>query len=131
MDNFLLSIGWWNFGGSFIMLLALHPGFGKKLFNEWTHIFKEPFILDYWGKFWLLWAGGLNIFFGLVNILAVKWAYAEVKTFLAYTDLVAYSAFILLAVWGIRAGRCGSGIYSAFIIFSFWIGWACLALCKG
>ena len=89
MNSFLQAVGWWNFGGSLIMLCALSPSFGKKLFNEWTRIFKEPFVLDYWGKFWLFWAAGLNVFFGLVNILAVTWGYVEIKYFLIYTDLFA------------------------------------------
>jgi hypothetical protein len=129
MDQYLLSIGWWNFGGSLFMLGMLNNSFGKKVLNEWTKIFKTEFHLDYWGKFWLAWAIGLNIFFGLVNILSVSWGYPEVKQFLICSDLVAYSCFLLPAIWGLSAGRVGSGIYSVFVIFSFWIAWGIISLC--
>ncbi len=131
MNNFLLTVGWWNFGGSLVMLCTLNEAFGKKLYNEWTKIFKPEFTLDYWGKLWLFWAAGINVFFGLVNVMAVKWGYAEIKEFLVYTDIVSYSAFLLLAVWGHVAGRCGSGIYSVYVIFSFWISWAVISLQNG
>ena len=123
MTNYLLAIGWWNFGGSLLMLGLFDRNFGRKMMNEWTRIFKTEFILDYWGKFWLGWAIGLNIFFGLVNILSVSWDHEAMQKFLVCSDLAAYLAFLCLAVWGIKAGRTGSGIYSVFVIFSFWIGW--------
>lgn len=128
MNTFLLSLGWWNFIGSIMMLGMLYEPFGKKMLNEWTRIFKDDFVLDYWGKLWLFWAAGLNIFFGLINILAVKWDYENVKEFLVYSDLLAYLIFIGLAAWGITAKRLGSGAYSVFIIFSFWIGWGIYSL---
>ncbi len=123
MDNYLLALGWWNFLGSILMLGFFHQPFGKKMLNEWTKIFSTEFVLDYWGKFWLAWATGLNIFFGLVNIYAVKWGYVEVKEFLIVFDIIAYSLFIGLALWGMKAKRTGPGIYSALLIFLFWIGW--------
>jgi len=129
MDTFLLSLGWWNFGGSITMLFFLNENFGKKMLNEWTKIFATEFKLDYWGKLWLVWAAGINIFFGLINILSVKWGYIEVKEFLIYCDLVAYSLFLILAVWGWKSNRMGSGIYSVFIIFSGWLAWGIYSLC--
>ena len=73
MNTYLLAIGWWNLVGSIVMLGFLYQSFGQKMLNEWTLMFKDKFILDYWGKLWFVWAAGLNIFFGLVNIMAVKW----------------------------------------------------------
>lgn len=131
MDTFLLAVGWWNFVGSFFMLTFFNENFGKKVLNESTKIFVTEFTLDYWAKFWLAWAIGLNIFFGLINIYAVKWGYLEVKQFLICVDLIAYALFFLLAVWGLIAKRCGSGIYSVFIVFAFWIVWGCWALYGG
>jgi len=128
MNSFLLAVGWWNFGGSLIMLFALNQKFGKKLFNDWTKIFKEEFTLDYWGKFWLFWAAGLNVFFGLVNVLSVKWGYEEIKYFLVYSDIFSYTVFLGLGIWGLVSGRCAGGIYSVFVIFLFWLSWACYAL---
>jgi len=123
MNAFLTAIGWWNFLGSFIMVGMLNESFGKKLLNEWTQIFKENFTLNYWGKLWLFWAAGLNVFFGLVNIMSVQWEYNEIKEFLVYSDLIAYLIFFSLTIWGLKAGRLGSGVYSVFIIFAFWICW--------
>lgn len=123
MDNYLLAIGWWNFAGSIMMLGFYYQPFGKQVLNEWTKIFKIEFALDYWGKLWMVWASGLNIFFGLINIMSVKWAYPDVQLFLIGADLTAYIFFILLAIWGIKAGRLGSGFYSVLAIFTFWITW--------
>ncbi len=128
MDKYLLSIGWWNFIGSLTMLGFFNEWFGKKMLNEWTKMFVTEFKLDYWGKLWLMWAIGLNIFFGLINILAVKWGYNEVKIFLIWFDIFAYLLFVGLAIWGIIVKRCGTGIYSAFLIFGVWIIWGFLAV---
>jgi len=98
------------------------------MLNEWTMMFRTEFSLDYWGKVWLMWAISLNIFFGLINILAVGWGYNDVKEILIAADIVAYVSFTGLAVWGLRAGRLGSGAYSVFLIFSFWIIWGCVVL---
>lgn len=128
MNSYLLALGWWNFLGSLMMIGFFNESFGKKVLNEWTKMFKTEFVLDYWSKFWLAWAIGLNIFFGLINILAVRWGYLEVKTFLICVDLVAYSLFVGLALWGIKAKRADTGIYSALLIFAGWIIWGLVVL---
>ena len=102
----------------------LYQPFGQKMLNEWTFMFKDKFVLDYWGKLWFAWAAGLNIFFGLVNIMAVKWGYTDVQTFLIWFDIIAYLTFVGLVFWGLKVGRLlHSGAYSAFVIFSTWIIW--------
>jgi hypothetical protein len=75
MNTYLLAIGWWNLVGSILMLGLFNEWFGKKIFNEWSKIISTEYKLDYWGKFWLSWAIGTNIFFALINILSVKWGY--------------------------------------------------------
>jgi hypothetical protein len=128
MNTYLLALGWWNFFGSLFMLTFFNEAFGKKVLNEWTKIFSVPFTLDYWSKFWLAWAIGLNIFFALINIYSVKWELMPLKTFCVIFDLISYSAFTCLAIWGIKSKRTGSGIYSVFIIFSGWILWGAYVL---
>jgi hypothetical protein len=124
MNTYLLAIGWWNFAGSIMMLGFLYQPFGQKMLNEWISMFKDKFVLDYWGKLWFVWAAGLNIFFGLVNIMAVKWGYTDVQTFLIWFDIIAYLIFVGLVIWGLKVGRLlRSGAYSAFFIFSIWIIW--------
>ena len=130
MDTYLTALGWWNLIGSIFMLSLLNPSFGKKVFNEWTKIFKTEYEQGYWGRFWLAWVIGLNIFFALINIFSVHWGYEEIKKFCIICDLAAYSMFMGLAIWGIKAGRCGSGIYSVFVIFGIWIGWGIITLVK-
>lgn len=130
IDTFLLSVGWWNFFGSILMLGFLNESFGQAVLNKYTKIFAEEFKLTYWVKLWLFWAAGINIFFGLMNVMAVKWGYPEVKSFLVYTDIISYSMFFLLAIWGMLSKRLGSGVYSVFIIFAGWITWAVLSLMK-
>lgn len=128
MDTYLFSIGWWNFIGSILIMGMLYQPFGQKMLVEWTQMFKEDFVLNYWGKLWLFWASGLNIFFGLINILAVYWGYTDVKSFLIWMDIGIYISFTGLAVWGLRADKCGSGIYSVFVIFAAWIIWGYLSV---
>ena len=124
MNTYLLAIGWWNFGGSIMMLGMIYQPFGQKILNEWCLMFKDKFTLDYWGKLWFLWAVGLNIFFGLVNIMAVKWGYDDVKIFLIWFDIIAYLMFVGLAAWGLKVGRLlKPGAYTAFVIFSVWVVW--------
>jgi hypothetical protein len=124
MDTFLLSIGWWNFIGSIMMLGFLYEPFGQSVLNNSTKIFSEKFTLNYWSRLWLVWATGLNIFFGLINIFAARWEYPELKTFLVYMDLFAYSIFLMLAIWGLKTKKLGSGGYSVLLIFTAWITWA-------
>lgn len=128
MNAFLLAIGWWNLLGSIMMLGFPYEPFGQKVLNEWTLMFKEKFVLDYWGKLWCFWASGLNIFFALVNILSVYWGYEALKVFAIGSDIFAYLVFIGLVIWGLRAGRMGMGGYVALALFCGWIVWGFLAL---
>ena len=128
MDIYLLSVGWWNFIGSIIMMGMIYQPFGQKMLIEWTRIFKEDFVLNYWGKLWLFWASGLNILFGLLNIMAVKWAYHDVKLFMIWMDLCSYLTFVMLTIWGLKAGKLGPGVYSVFVIFATWIVCGYLAI---
>jgi hypothetical protein len=123
MDYYLTALGWWNFVGSIVMLGFFNVNFGKKMLNEWTKIFSREFTLDYWSKFWLAWAIGLNIFYGAINITAVFWAQTELKVLIICFDLFAFCMFLGLAIWGKRSGNCGSGIYSVYTIFGLWIAW--------
>ncbi len=130
MNNYLLALGSWNLFGSILMLGLFNESFGRKMLNEWTKIFSVEFKLDYWSKFWLAWAIGLNIFFGYINIFAAKWSFIPLMKVLVWTDLVAYTVFVLLAIWGVKTKRTGSGIYSVFVIFGGWIAWGIVALCQ-
>lgn len=123
MDTFLLSLGWWNFIGSLMMFGFLYEPFGKKMLNEWTKIFNVEFSLNYWTRLWLVWAAGLNVFFGLINIMAAKWPLNELKVFLVYTDLISYSFCMFFAIKGYQSKKLGSGAFSVFAIFSTWIIW--------
>ncbi|MDQ3764709.1 MAG: hypothetical protein M3460_25215 [Actinomycetota bacterium] len=128
MDTYLLSLGWWNFAGSILMIGFFYQSFGKKMLNDWTKIFNTEFVLDYWGKFWLTWSIGLGIFFGLVNIYAAKLNYVEVKGFLIWFDVVAYIFLMGLSLSQIKAKRTSLGIYVALLVFAFWISWGVWAL---
>lgn len=130
MDTFLLALGWWNFVGSIMMLFMVYQPFGHNVLVVWTRIFRDDFVLNYWGKLWLLWAAGINIFFGLMHIMAVKWGYLDVKLFLIKMDIAIYAIFVLLVIWGISAKRMGSGVYSVFVVFLVWLTWAILSLCQ-
>ena len=123
MNNYLLAIGWWNFVGSLMMFTMIFQPIGKKILNEWCLLFKPEFVLDYWGKLWFFWACGLNVFFGLINIMAVKWGHNDVNIFLIWTDIISYCIFTCLAIWGLKSGKMGSGVYTAFVIFAVWITW--------
>jgi hypothetical protein len=128
MDTYLLSLGWWNFAGSILMIGFFYQPFGKKMLNDWTKIFNTEFALDYWGKFWLTWSIGLGIFFGLANIYAAKLNYVEVKEFLIWSDVVAYIFLMGLSLSQIKAKRTSLGIYAALLFFAFWISWGVWAL---
>ena len=128
MNNYLLSLGWWNFAGSILMVGFFYQSFGKKMMNGWTKIFNTEFVLDYWGKFWLTWSIGLGIFFGLVNIYSAKLDYTEVKEFLIWLDVIAYICLMGLSLSQIKAKRTGSGIYGVLLVFAFWISWGVWAL---
>lgn len=128
MDTYLLSLGWWNFTGSILMIGFFYQSLGKKILNDWTKILNTEFVLDYWGKFWLTWSIGLGIFFGLVNIYAAKLNYVEVKEFLIWLDVVAYIFLMGLSLSQIKAKRTSSGIYVALLVFAFWISWGVWSL---
>ena len=125
----LLTIGSFSLS-SFGVFLALAFLFGVfliwRLSRAWD--LDEEKILDLMLLTFLGGLVGARLFFGLINILAVKWGYNEVKIFLIWFDILAYLFFVGLAIWGIIAGRCGNGIYSAFLIFAVWIIWGFLAV---
>lgn len=128
MDNYLLSLGWWNLAGSILMIGFFYQSFGKKILNDWTKIFSTEFALDYWGKFWLTWSIGLGIFFGLVNIYAANLDHLEVKGSLIWFDVLAYICLLALSLSQIIVKRTGSGIYGVLLVFAFWISWGVWAL---
>ncbi|MES2588157.1 MAG: hypothetical protein V4622_04200 [Bacteroidota bacterium] len=128
MDTFLNAIGWWNFFGSFIMLGFLHEPFGHNILNKWTKIFFVKYKLNYWSRLWLFWAAGINVFFGAINIYGSKWHFIEVKHFLIYSDLLAYSIFLILVLWGIAAKKLAAGAASVIAIFCFWLAWGIFVL---
>ncbi|MFZ5554632.1 MAG: hypothetical protein ACOZCO_16040 [Bacteroidota bacterium] len=128
MQLYLQTLGWWNFIGSIMMLFFINEKFGNNMLVVWTKMFKDDFKLDYWGKLWLMWAAGINIFFGLINILSVHWGHLDVMTFLTQMDVGIYIVFVGLVIWGMKAGRMGSGAWSAFVIFGVWIGWGIFSL---
>ena len=128
MNTYLLAIGWWNLIGSLLMLGFVYEPLGQKVLNDWTMIFKDKFVLDFWGKLWCFWAAGMNIFFALVNILSVHWDYGHMKVFSIGYDVCAYTVFVALVVWGMRVGRLGQGAYVALPLFGGWIIWGLLAL---
>lgn len=123
MNTYFTILGWWNLIGSLLMIGFFNESFGKKVLNDWTRIFATEFKLDYWSKFWLAWAIGLNIFFALINILVAYYDVKVLMLFILIFDLIAYAAFISLAVWGALLNHLGKGINSVFIIFFFWLAW--------
>jgi hypothetical protein len=123
MKFFLLSVGWWNFAGSLLMIGFFHEGFGRKILNDWTKIFRQTFTLDYWSRLWLFWAVLFNVFFGLINIMAVEWNYPDVMRFLVVGDILGYGCFYMLAVRAFLRKQLGAGAYSVFIIFTGWLVW--------
>lgn len=128
MKAYLLALGWWNLAGCGLMLGFFSESFGKKMLNEWTKIFAVPYSLEYWSRFWLAWAIGLNVFFALVNILAAGYEFLPLMRLCIGMDLVAYALFIGLSLWGMAARKTGTGIYAALAIFATWMGWGAWAL---
>lgn len=131
MNYYLLALGWWNLVGSLMMIGLFNESFGKKLMNDWTKIFVTEFKLDYWGKFFMGWAIGLNIFFGLINIYAAGLDVESLKRFIICFDMGAYLIFIGLAVWGMITKHLGTGVYSVFVIFGVWLIWGLDAFIQG
>ncbi len=128
MDSYLIAVGLWNFIGAFFMLTFLNGKIAQLILVDWTKIFKKNYENSFFAKIWLVWAAGLNIFFGAINILCTKWAMPDLKIFIIYFDLVAYILFIIMGIWGVKTKNCGVGIYVAMAIFLFWIIWGCVAL---
>ncbi len=124
MENFLISIGWWNFIGSIFMLSLLNESLGKLVLNDWTKIFIEEYKVSYWSKLWLVWLIGLNIFYGLINVYVVKWGNYDFKYFVTYFDFFAYLFFLFLTFKLHFSRKCGIGVYIVFAIFIFWASWA-------
>lgn len=128
MESFIATLGWWNLIGSVMMFFFLNERFGSMVLVESTGIFKGPFRLDYWGKLWLAWAAGANLFFGIVHILTVHYKFYPLMIWIVWNDVIIYVTFILLSVWGIRAGRMGKGAFSVFIVFGIWLSWSLYSL---
>ncbi len=131
MKLFLLTLGWYNFLGSLLMIGFFNEAFGRKILNEWTKIFREEFTLSYWSRLWLFWAIGLNIFFGLINIMAAAWNYHELLRFLVVSDIVAYGCFFLLTVRAYLLKYLDVGGYAVFVIFAGWLIWGISTLFVG
>jgi len=128
MDLYLKAIGWWNLIGALFMLVFLSESIGNKVLVEWSKIFTEKYSVTYYVKFWLVFAIGLNLFYGLMNIMAGHWSLPNVSTAIIYMNVIAYICVLAMAIWGLVAGKCGPGIYVGFVIFGIWILWGIQAL---
>jgi hypothetical protein len=128
MKTYMLALGWWNFIGCFMMLGFFNEAFGRKVFNEWTKIMAVPFTLDFWSRFWMGWAIGLNFFYAGINLMAANWEFLPLMKFTVICDIVAYVFFMGLSIWGLAKKRLGAGGYSVFIVFGVWLGWGIWSL---
>ncbi len=128
MDLYLKAIGWWNLIGSLLMFFLLSESIANKVLIEWSAIFTEKYTATFYVKFWLVFAIGLNIFYGLVNIMAGYWEYDNIRSCIIWVDVIAYIGVLSVAIWGLVAGKCGLGILVGFLIFSVWILWGIYVL---
>lgn len=129
MDTYLTSIGWWNFIGSLLMLGMFNENFAKNMLYGWTKLFTIEIKIDFWFRFWMGWAIGLNIFYGAINILCVRWNVTEMKQVVIGFDVFAYGMFLFLLFRGFRSGIMGKeGFYSTLCIFSTWFIWGICSL---
>ena len=123
MDSYLLILGLWNIIGCLVMFAFIKDSNANKLLVEWSQIFTEKYSTGYYGKLWLIWAIGVNIFFALINIMCIYWNILEIKEFVIWADIIIYILFILLSIIGLKSGKLGKGIYIGFLIFITWILW--------
>ena len=128
MELYLKTLGWWNLIGAILMFAFLSENIGNKILVQWSGIFTEEYSVNYYVKFWLVFAIGLNIFYGLINIMAGYWNHSNTNTFIACFNVIVYSVILLFSIWGLVAGKCGTGIYVGFVIFAIWILWGINAL---
>ena len=129
MNHFLIGLGLWNLIGACFMFLLLNKKFGNDFLVKWSQIFKEPYSLNYYGKFWLCWAIGINLFYGFINCWAVKWDYIHVKTDLIFFNLIIYFIILAILIYGlIKSNKLGPGAYIAGVIWAFFIGWGIYVL---
>ena len=128
MELYLKAIGWWNLIGALLMFVFLSESMANKVLVEWSAIFTEKYTVTFYGKFWLVLAIGLNIFYALMNIMAGRWELSNVSSFIIWLDVIAYFSVLSMAVWGLATGKCGPGIYVGFMIFGIWILWGIYAL---
>lgn len=127
METYLYAVGGWNLFGSLVMLGLLNDNIGNKLLVNWTGIFAKPFSLNFYGKLFLGWAIGLNIFFASINIFIAMEPGFVLKQIVVAADIIAYLGFIGLVIWGLIVGNLKSGGYVALLIFLGWVLWGGLS----
>lgn len=122
MSDFLLWIGLYNLIGS-IMLMAMHfERIADTLLRRATEIIAEPYLHGAYGRLWLWWAATMNLFVGVVMLLATRWeAVVQKEIILAVVGI--YVLMYLVMVFGGRKPKYGSGIYVTHVLWLIQIAW--------
>jgi len=127
LNSFFLSLGIYNLVGSIFLLTFLSNRFGNLVLFKYFKIFSDPYKIDSPGVLWLTWVVVFNVFFSLLNILAIRWD-LQAQSDLLILDLITYVVFLLLTIIALFSPRYSIGMYFNFPIFLFWIIWG-LYLC--
>lgn len=122
MSDFLLWIGLYNLIGS-IMLMAMHfEKIADILLRRATEIIAEPYLHGAYGRLWLWWAATMNLFVGVVMLLATRWEkVVQQEIILAVVGI--YVLMYLVMVFGGRKPKYGSGIYVTHVLWLIQIVW--------
>ena len=128
MYTFLLVVGAWNFGGSLMMLGFVNEKFAHNVLVKWSGIFKETYTVNAYGRMWFIWAASLNVFFGLLDMLAWHWQFDPLGVCLSLMTLSAYLVVLILSIVALIRKKAGPGIYFTIALFTAWIVWGVYGL---
>uniref|UniRef100_A0A832H3B3 TspO protein n=1 Tax=Oscillatoriales cyanobacterium SpSt-402 TaxID=2282168 RepID=A0A832H3B3_9CYAN len=124
---FLLAIGCWNLIGSIVLYFMLNPAIADKILRQWIELITVPYEVGKYGSLWLVWAASTNMFFSVINVLAIHWARAS-QVVVICGDLFVYGILLLSMIVVLNDKGYGRGLYISIFLSIFWMLWAVYSL---
>lgn len=123
INVFFVSIGLYNLLGVLILALFINRKLADFVLTKHFQIFSENYSVGKHGNMWLIWSIVLNLFFAIINLLAIRWDEIAQHDLLK-TNILMYLAFFILTIFAVRSTSYSRGVWFNFLIFGFWIVWA-------
>ncbi len=132
MHDFLLWIGFYNLLGALVLpAFAISPAFADRFLSTWIEVTTPPYDHGRHGPLWVWWSASVNLFLGVVMILATRWP-AAIQAEVCFSVVAVYALMWLVTILALRSPHYNRrGLLAVILVMwpaqMVWGLWAALA----